>query len=182
MTWHLQCDNPDFLGWSVVAVYLAAAGSCAWMALKVSEGRGIWWLLAAGLLFLGINKQLNLQSLMIDLGRQAAQAGGWYGRRREAQAVFCAAFALLGVVLLGCFTARARRFIAGNPLAFAGVIVLLCFVLLRASTINHANELIGLELKDARWAWVLEMTGSLLIAASAAAASSSTPSRHAGPT
>jgi hypothetical protein len=129
--------------------------------------------LAAGLLFLGINKQLNLQTLMIVLGRRAALAGAWYQRRRFVQAFFCAAFALLGLGFLGFFASCAKRFITKNRLAFAGIIVLLLFVVLRASTINHANELIGVELNDARWAWALELCGSLLIALSAAAAAKS---------
>ena len=41
-TWHPQLDNPDFLGWLVVAAYLIAAISCGCVALKtdrlVSEG------------------------------------------------------------------------------------------------------------------------------------------------
>ncbi len=182
--WHPQFDNPNFLGWSVVAAYLLAAVSCGWAALKadklVSEGGKTWWLLAVGLLFLGINKQLNLQTLMIVMGRRAALAGGWYERRRFAQAVFCAAFALLGLCLLGFFSAHAKRFIPKNRLAFAGVIVLLSFVVLRASTINHANELFGVELKDAHWAWVLELCGSILIALSAAAAAKSAACRDRG--
>lgn len=78
------------------------------------------------------------------------------------------------------FAARARRFIAQNRLAFMGVLVLLSFVVLRASTINHANELFGVELKDARWAWLLELCGSLLIALSAAAAATSAAWRDRG--
>jgi FtsH-binding integral membrane protein len=184
LPWHPQFDNPSFLGWSVVAAYLLAAVSCGWAAFKadksVSEGSGIWWLLAVGLLFLGINKQLNLQTLMIVIGRRASLVGGWYERRRFAQAVFCAVFALLGLCLLGFFAACAKRFIAKNRLAFAGVIVLLSFVVLRASTINHANELFGVELKDARWAWVLELCGSILIALSAAAAAKPAACRDRG--
>src|SRR5271157_169686 len=173
-TWRPQLDNPRFLGWLAVAAYLLAAVSCGWVALKadksVSEVTKIWWLLAVVLLFLGINKQLNLQTLMIVMGRRAALAGGWYERRRVAQAVFCAAFALFGLGFLGFFAASAKRFIAKNRLAFAGVIVLLCFVVLRASTINHANQLFGVELKDEHWAWVLELCGAILIALSAGAA------------
>jgi len=123
--------------------------------------------------FLGINKQLNLQTLMIVMGRRAAFAGGWYGRRRFVQIVFSAVFALFGLCLLGCFAARAKRFIGRNRLAFAGVIVLLFFVVLRSSTINHANELFALDLKDEHWAWVLEICGSLLIIWSAATAAKS---------
>ena len=174
LTWHLQLDNPDFLGWLVVAGYLLAATACGWVALKtdnsVSAGSKIWWLLAVVLLFLGINKQLNLQTLMIVMGRRAAFAGGWYGHRRFVQAVFSAAFALIGLCLLRFFASYAKRFIGKNRLAFAGVIVLLFFVVLRASTINHANELFGANLKDESWAWMLELCGSILIALSAAAA------------
>jgi ACR3 family arsenite efflux pump ArsB len=176
-TWRPQLDNPNFLGWSVVAAYLLGAIFCGWVALKTgkldSEGSKIWWLLAVVLLFLGINKQLNLQTLMIVMGRRAAFAGGWYGHRRFVQVIFSAAFALLGLCLLVCFAAHAKRFIERNRLAFAGVIVLLLFVVLRSSTINHANNLIGVDLKGEHWAWVLELCGSFLIIWSAAAAAKS---------
>jgi hypothetical protein len=176
-TWRPQLDNPNFLGWFVVAAYLLAAVFCGWVALKTgksdSEGSKVWWLLAVVLLFLGINKQLNLQTLMIVMGRRAALAGGWYGRRRLVQSVFCVVFALLGFCLLGFFATHAKRFIAKNRLAFAGTAVLLLFVVLRASTINHGNELFGVNLNDEHWAWVLELCGSLLIIRSAIAAAKS---------
>jgi hypothetical protein len=177
ITWHPQLDNPNFLGWSVVAAYLLAAVSCGWVASKtnksVAEESKIWWWLAIVLLFLGINKQLNLQTLMIVIGRRAALANGWYQRRRLVQVVFCAVFALFGLGLMVFFAARAKRFVVENRLAFAGLVVLLFFVVLRASTINHANELFSVELKDEHWAWVLEVCGSVLIALSAVAAAKS---------
>jgi len=166
-----QFDNPTFLGWSVVAIYLSAALCCGRAALRadksVSDQGQMWWVLAGVLVFLGVNKQLNLQTLMILIGRNVAFAGGWYGRRRFFQALFAAVFALLGLGCLAFCAARARRFIAGNRLAFAGVIVLSAFVILRAATINHANEPFGFDLKDQNWAWILEVCGSLLIAFSA---------------
>jgi ACR3 family arsenite efflux pump ArsB len=176
-TFHLQFDNPTFLGWSVVAGYLLAAIFCGWVAQKTdklaSRESKVWWLLAGVLLFLGINKQLNLQTFMIVMGRRAAFAGGWYEHRRFVQTIFSAAFALLGLCILWCFAARAKAFIGRNRLAFAGAVVLLLFVVLRSSTINHANELFGVELRDDRWAWVLELCGSALIILSAAAAGKS---------
>jgi hypothetical protein len=173
-TWHPQLDNPNFLGWLVVVFYLVAAFACGWIALKsgkvVSEGSSLWWVLAVVLLFLGINKQLNLQTLLIVMGRRAALAGGWYRHRRFAQGVFCVVLALLGLGFLAFFISSAKRFIERNRLAFTGVVVLLIFVILRALTINHANELVGVDLKDSHWAWILELSGSTLIALSAAAA------------
>ena len=96
--------------------------------------------MAVVLLFLGVNKQLNLQTLMIVLGRRAALAGGWFQSRRFVQAIFCAVFLLLGLGFLWFFAARAKRFIGNNRLAFAGVIVLITFVVLRASTINPCQR------------------------------------------
>jgi hypothetical protein len=143
----------------------------------VSDKGAFWWLLAIGLVFLGVNKQLNLQTLMIILGRRAAFAGGWYKYRRLVQALFAAAFALLGFGFLAFFAARAKRFILKNRLGFAGVLVLSFFVILRAATISHIDEFLGVDLKDDAWAWTLEICGSLLIALSAFAAVKSVPSR-----
>jgi hypothetical protein len=75
---------------------------------------------------------------------------------------------------------HAGSFIVKNRLAFAGVLVLLSFVVLRASTINHANELFGVELKDARWGWMLELCGGVLIALSAASAAKTAALRDRG--
>src|SRR5665213_2665102 len=154
-TWHLQFDNPNFLGWLVVTAYLAAAVSCAWAGSKTSKS--VWWLLAGTLLFLGINKQLNLQTLMIVIGRRAALAGGWYENRRAAQGIFCVLFLGLAVFCLGIFSGRTKTFLSENHLAFGGIIVLLVFVVLRASTINHANEWFRVDLKDEHWGWIMEV-------------------------
>jgi hypothetical protein len=174
--WHLQLDNPDFRGWSVVAAYVMAAACCA-RAARARRQTGpeerrlavIWWLLAFGLLFLGINKQLNLQTLLIDLGRQAARAGGWYARdkARLAQMIFSVAFVLAGLAAFGFVLARFRRFFARNPWALTGVVVLLLFVLIRAASINHLLERGGLNQDDKRWTWLLEIGGSACLALAA---------------
>ena len=182
IVWRPQLDNPNFLGWSVVAAYALASFACGWVAVKspdsALEGRRVWWVLSAVLLFLGINKQLNLQTLLIDVGRNAATDAGWYGRRRLIQAAFSTAFALFGLGLLWLFASQAKSFIVKNRLAFAGVIVLLVFVVLRSSTINHADERFGLRLNDDQWAWVLELCGSILITLSAIAAANSAALRE----
>jgi hypothetical protein len=171
--WRPQLDNPTVLGWSVVAVYLAAALACGWAARIAFVTPGlkgrcpIWSLLAAMLMFLGVNKQLNLQTLLIVLGRRAAWAGGWYGRRRVAQAVFSAAFALLTGAAVFLLASRARTFFDENRFALGGVIVLAVFVLLRAVTINHGDDWFGVALHDDQWGWILEMSGSSLLAHSA---------------
>jgi hypothetical protein len=172
-TWRPRLDNPTWLGWSAVAVYLLASVACAraaWMASATPGRKGCaaaWSLLAALLLFLGVNKQLNLQTLLIVLGRRAALAGGWYHHRRLAQALFSIVFAAAGLCVLAVMVRAWKGFFAENPLAWRGLLVLLVFVLIRASSINHAIQWLGVELHDDKWCWILELCGSILISLSA---------------
>jgi hypothetical protein len=178
LRWQFQLDNPTILGWTVVAFYVGAAACCARAALKSRDALSrepIWWLLAAGLLFLGVNKQLNLQTLMIVIGRNVFSAGHWYGARRRAQLIFCAVFSVACLGALVWLWWRSRRFFRENQVALAGAIVLVIFVVLRAATINHVDEFLGINLDDENWAWVLEITGSALIGIGALRKSNAKP-------
>jgi hypothetical protein len=174
--WHPQPDNPTFLGWSVVAFYGLAAMACGRAAVLARarrglraqrghgvDGAGMWWALASALCFLGVNKQLNLQSLLIVAGRHVAAAGGWYSQRRAVQLAFSLVFGLGVCLLLVWLEGRHGGFFKQNPLAFRGALILGLFVALRAATINHTNEFLGISLQDKEWAWVLEIGGSVLI-------------------
>jgi hypothetical protein len=174
--WHPQLDNPTFLGWSVVAFYGLAAMACGRAAVLARAGRGLaaerghgvegagmWWALASALCFLGVNKQLNLQTLLIVTVRHVAAAGGWYSQRRAVQLAFSVVFGLGVCLLLFWLESRHRDFFKQNPLAFQGALILGLFVAMRAATINHTNEFLGISLQDKKWAWVLEIGGSVLI-------------------
>ena len=174
--WQFRLDNPDFRGWAVVAAYVLAAGWCGRRAARKAPSSAIngtyssiWWLLAAGLVFLGINKQLNLQTLLIDLGRRASLAFGWYDERRRVQYVFCAVFTLAAVVVIWLMRRRFRLFFAQNPWALAGVVVLVFFVLFRAASINHVFQRMGFRQDDKQWTWLLEIGGSACLAVAAMA-------------
>jgi hypothetical protein len=130
----------------------------------------MWQALAATLCFLGVNKQLNLQTLLIALGRHWAAAGGWLGWRRGVQLAFGLVFGAGLCLLLVWLAATHREFFRRNPRPLQGMLILGVFVALRAATINHADQFLGFNLKDEHWAWVLEMAGSLLIGIGAAQA------------
>jgi hypothetical protein len=172
LKWQFRLDNPTILGWTVVAAYLTAAFFCCRAALKSPDASPrsfacVWWLTAAGLTFLGINKQLNLQTLMIVIGRNVSSAGQWYGERRRVQLAFSAIFAACTLGALAWFSWRFREFFKNNHLALAGTAILVVFVVLRAATINHTDAFLRVNLKDEHWAWVLEIAGSILIAINA---------------
>lgn len=174
-SWHFTCDNPTFLGWSVVAIYGLAALSCAVAAVHSCSRNGssaprgrddspvVWWALALALAFLGANKQLNFQTMFIVIMRRMAFAGGWWAHRRQAQLAFSAAFGLALGALLIFLALRYRDFFEKHRHAFWGLIILAVFVGLRAATINHADEYLRINLGDNHWGWILEIAGSLLI-------------------
>ena len=54
------------------------------------------WLVCA----LGVNKQLDLQTLFTQLARDLAMAQGWYEERRRYQVAFIIAIGLLGGQIL----------------------------------------------------------------------------------
>jgi hypothetical protein len=174
--WRPQIDNPNLTGWSVVAFYELAALACARAAVQARSGKSlgraaIWWGLALALCFLGVNKQLNLQTLLIVLGRHWAVAGGWYGRRRTVQWAFSLAFALGLGLLLVWLRRRHGDFFRQNPRILWGLLVLALFLVLRSSTFNHANPFRELSLKEKEWTWALEIAGSIMIGAGAMQAS-----------
>ncbi|MGA2557425.1 MAG: hypothetical protein ABSG04_14260 [Verrucomicrobiota bacterium] len=179
--WQPHWDNPDWRGWTVVAAYVVAAACCGRAALARGKmgpeerpSSVIWRVLAAGLLFLGINKQLDLQTLVIDLGRQAALAGGWIGEKRRVQLAVCAVLALTVVAAFWFVLARFRVFFVRNRWALAGVTVLLLFILIRAASVNHVLERMNIRYEDKKWTWVLEVGGSGCLALAATKAGKQT--------
>jgi len=111
------------------------------------------------MILLGINKQLDLQSLFTEIGRQVARAQGWMDQRRIVQFWFIVAF---GTTALGGFLLFAiirrdlfRRFM----LAFSGLFFLLSFIVIRAAGFHHFDEMLGFRFFGARMNWVLELTG-----------------------
>jgi hypothetical protein len=59
----------------------------------------LWYLFSAVTLVLGLNKQLDLQNLLLDFARGAALTEGWYPLRRTFQKVF------FGLLAAGTITA-----------------------------------------------------------------------------
>jgi len=115
--WTPTIGDPTFVGWLTVAAYFLVGALClrAFMAEKSGKSRpylasifalvrvmkrswpapplparraGIW-LVISGLMFaLGVNKQLDLQTLLTDLARALAHYQGWYDDRHPIQIFF----------------------------------------------------------------------------------------------
>lgn len=159
------------VGWLTVLVYLAAGIASARAALACGrEGhqareRRFWWIAAAILLFLAVNKQLDLQSLLTMVARCHASLAGWYAERRGIQRAFIWLVAGGGVVLLGLLALLLRGVPGRVWLAVAGLAFVCGFVVVRAASFHHMDGLLGRTALGVKVNWLLELPGPLLVLA-----------------
>jgi len=123
----------------------------------------LWKALAIGLLLLGINKQLDLQTALTEMGRILAAKQGWYERRQRVQVDFIIAVALVGVWLVCAVLLLAGRNLARLGLALVGIVFLCCFVAIRASSFHHVDRLLGANLEGLKINWIMELGGISLV-------------------
>jgi membrane protein required for beta-lactamase induction len=138
--------------WLITIAYFVAAGLCFWAGRREREaslGRArqwnapVFWFTLCGLLVaLGFNKQLDLQSDLTEAGRSIARSGGWYENRRLVQAVFVMLFAAGAVAAVAGAIWFMRDLWKRYKLAFIGIIFLCAFVIIRAASFHHIDQIL----------------------------------------
>lgn len=176
--WQLGIGDPTPMGWITTIAYALAGLICcyaAWATLRQPPHRlgrraAVYWAVCGVLmLFLAVNKQLDLQTFFTDVARNWAKAGGWYETRRVVQTWFIRGLAAGGVagLLLVAWLIRGARLT--YYLALIGLVFTGCFVVIRAASFHHVDALIGYEIAGVRMNWVFELGGILVVAVSALA-------------
>jgi hypothetical protein len=157
------------LPWLAVAGYLAAALLCGlhFRAATIPRERIFWLFAATTMLAMGINKQLDLQTMLTAMGRNWAREGGWYEQRRTFQAFFILAVAI--VVTGG--TAWLARLVRGLNMAvytaLAGLGLLALFILIRAASFHHLDVAMRTGIFGLKLHTVLELAGIAVVIAGA---------------
>lgn len=132
------------LGWVVTLAYGITALACLLCSRRASPPlTGFWFYLALALLFLGLNKQLDLQTSLTAYGKCLAVAQGWYPYRRIAQFLFfliVVAFALWVLIRTIRLTWPYR---ATLGFVMAGIFALTIYVTGRAMGIHHVDSVLG---------------------------------------
>lgn len=167
--WSPGLGDNTFMGWLTVAVYalavvasVAAARAMAADPLSRRE-RLFWGVAAAVMLFLAVNKQLDLQTLLTMIGRCHAQLAGWYDDRRAVQKLFILAVAGGGVLSLGVLALMLRGILGRVWAALLGLGFVCVFVVIRAASFHHVDLLISGTALGVRINWLLELPGPLLV-------------------
>lgn len=124
----------------------------------------LWLGLAIALLFLGINKQLDLQTVPTEIGRMMARAEGWYAVRRIVQVIFIAGVVLTGIWIFRAVLQLARGSRGRVRPVLAGTVFILCFVAIRASSFHHIDILLGMRFSGAKLNWIIELGGIAFVA------------------
>src|SRR5688572_4875781 len=172
-TWSPGIGDASFVGWLTVAAYLFTAWRCRTAALRISKRMAslgearrerLFWL-AVALLFalLGLNKQLDLQSLLTEIGRLLARSEGWYEDRRRIQYAFIVIVAAVGLLSAAFMVFLVRRMTRGAKIAAAGAALVTAFVVIRAASFHHFDEFINSKLLGLRANWLLELSGIAVV-------------------
>lgn len=168
--WHLGIGDPTPLGWVATLAYGFSAILC-WGASRrgITHAQTIFWILVAAImLLLGINKQLDFQSLLVVEGRKMALEQGWFEARREIQAMFVLVAGTAGLMLCLLLGRRSRLGGRATKICLSGLSLIAVFVFLRAALFNHfplPHLLFRLAQSGAEF---LELAGLAVIASAAA--------------
>jgi len=156
------------MGWVTVAAYAAAAWQCVALGRGKVPGmtareRRVWWWLAAIMILLGVNKQLDVQTAFTELGRMVAKTQGWYERRAHVQRRFIELVlaGAIGTAVVGLI--MVRKMPRPTKLAIVGLTLLAAFVFIRATSFHKVDLILGARWLGMKANWIFELGGIGLI-------------------
>ncbi len=168
--WSPGIGDPTLVGWFTVFAYFATSWAVWRLAkrLRAAQSRSyewrFWQFCAVLLLGLGINKQLDLQSALTELGRVLAKAQGWYEVRRFVQLAFIVFSVAVAGLLWLILSLTLRHAPRATRVALFGLALIGAFVLVRASSFHHVDEMLNAGWLGFELNWLLELGGILTVA------------------
>lgn len=157
--WHLGVGDPNALAWVTVGLYVVAA-ALAFLAcrsageaarrlqtsdqLEAAAQRSLgrfWLLIGVSMVGMGANKQLDLQSLLIQIVRDRALRDGWYHDRGQYRLKVFALALVVGLAVAAALLYAFRHILRRVALALVGVALLALFVAVRATRLDDSDNI-----------------------------------------
>ena len=164
--WRPGIGDPTIGGWVTVVLYVLTCVSCCRTTYtlrsrgpEAGQERNTWLAIATLFALLGINKQLDLQTALTEIGRVLAYSEGWYAQRRQVQVAFIIGVAGLCLVAILVLLVWARSSPFQTWLALTGSCLVFGYVLIRAASFHHIDRFIDRRILGFKWNWILEMSG-----------------------
>jgi hypothetical protein len=166
LNWSPRIGDPTVVAWLTVILYIVTSISC-WILPRELRSPAIetraWRSISVLFFFLGINKQLDLQTALTEAGRNLAHDQGWYEQRRLVQLAFIALVVMICLVSVIILLNWVREAPISTWLALLGTMLVIGYVLIRAASFHHVDRFIGNIVLGLRWNWILEMGGIALV-------------------
>ena len=177
MWMQFSTDDTSLIGILTVVAYLTAAILCGLLAFRAArvfqdaytrQHRLIWGLLSLVMLFLGINKELDLQTWFTNTIKELAWMGGWYEVGQTMQVWFIGGLALVGSIVGVGMLWYMRHVWRHYWLLSLGILFIARFVVVRAAgfygvEIPRLSQFTG----GIQINWLLELLGASVIALAA---------------
>lgn len=160
--WKPGIGDPTVMGWLTVLAYLLVALASWHRSRTVSPDafpveQRFWRRLTVIVLLLGVNKQLNFLTLFTTLGRSWAWQQQWYAGRQAVQLALVGIVVLLLVTVAGIRLWRLRRLPRRYLLAQILILLLVGFVLVRATSLHAVDYYLYTPFAGIRLNWVVEL-------------------------
>lgn len=161
--WRSKLGDRTLVGWGITAWYAVAGVFCLACTGRFDSRRVLpinqifawfWWFMAGVLIFMAVNKQLDIQLLLADIGRAFTKNQGWYMQRAPVQIRVLA----LGACICLAIVMEMAHKLNGGPkstrFALCGVLVLAVMVVIHmvsSHSIEHAlaASVSGISVADA---------------------------------
>lgn len=168
INWQFSIGDPTLIGWLTVIGYFSAV----FFAFKiffyagnifddefVKKQKSFWLILGLVMLLLGINKQLDLHTLLTAIGKYYAQQDGWYEHRREIQLYVIGGVLIALVSVLLLFFYQMKGILIANMSAIIGLTIILLFIIIRATSFHHIDFIMDIYIVNIRLDMFLELIG-----------------------
>ncbi len=174
--YEFRVGDPSLIGWIITFTYALAFAVC-FLNVKYFQGvrRGepkspqywFWCGVACVVFLLGANKQLDLQTWMIEVWRTLARENGWYEERRTYQTFFILITIFCGSAFAAWIIYELRSVWRECAGAVVGLTCLMVFVLIRAASLHQIDGWLAETISGVKLRYILELLGVALVCAAA---------------
>jgi hypothetical protein len=153
-------------------VYLIAGVICGLVSVqskiifpsKTKFHRVLWFAMAVGMVFFGINEVLDLQNQFTNTIKSIAMVQGWYAWGQQAQIIFIYSLAISALLVVTIIFWLVRENWHQYWLLLFGILIIVRFVIVRAATFYGVSIISFSQFSGGiRMNWLLELLGAAII-------------------